>query len=238
MNALRVFLVFLFIPGFFLGAVEMQEVTDTLNQERPENSYNKLEFEIRLMPSFSSFALRTYSGSSVSVHTGQSFACLFAVAYYFTKHVGVEMGVGYNSFSGNYQDGYMERRINLKYLNIPLLASFSTNRSLPVNFNVVVGPQIGFDAGSNAQLMDDRQVDSLRGVFALKKTDLGLAYGAGLDFSFSEQQTLHIGIGFRGVYGLMHVNNDRKQLEEGAYYILDDKNIETYAGYLVLRYGF
>ena len=70
----------------------------------------------------------------------------------------------------------------------------------------------------------------------MKTSDFGLAYGAGFDFSLGGYTKL--GIGFRGVYGLVDISDNSNTQETGDYYVLEKANIETYSGYIGISFGF
>lgn len=100
------------------------------------------------------------------------------------------------------------------------------------------GPQFGFNAGSNTVITNGTESDSTIGVLSLKQTDIDLAYGAGLNFSFSQSKAIHVGIGFRGAYGITNIGNTSQTLAKDNYYIINGTNIKTYSGYWSLTFGF
>ena len=200
--------------------------------------YNNMEFGLKIMPSFASFTMKTYNGETTAGEATHSYGYGISVEKNFSKHIGTEIDFIYNSFSKTYMDNTFKRTVNVHYLNIPLLFCLSTNKSSPVNFNVVVGPQVGFNAGSNTKLAGSTEGDSLQGVLSMKQIDIDIAYGAGLDFSFSKSKYIHVGIGFRGAYGLTNINSTDKTLDRGSYYVLDGTNIKTYSGYVAMTFGF
>jgi len=68
----------------------------------------------------------------------------------------------------------------------------------------------------------------------VKKGDLGFAYGAGLDFGLDQENMVRLGLGFRGVYGLLDISDDSKTQTNDKYYVLDRTHIKTYAVYMGL----
>jgi hypothetical protein len=75
-------------------------------------------------------------------------------------------------------------------------------------------------------------------VLAVKKGDLGVAYGAGLSFGLTPAKTFRLGIGFRGVYGLIDISDNNNALADDSYYLLDRSHIKTYSGYVGLSFLF
>jgi hypothetical protein len=70
----------------------------------------------------------------------------------------------------------------------------------------------------------------------VKSGDFGFAYGAGLDFSLGGYTSL--GVGFRGVYGLVDISDNSHSTATDDYYVLDRTHVKTYSGYIGLSFGF
>jgi hypothetical protein len=147
------------------------------------------------------------------------------------KHVGIQGEVIYSSISQKFKETDTERKINLKYVNIPLLLSLNTGKTNAINFNLVAGPQIGISVGSS---LSGIGTDSTKAVLSVKKGDLGFAYGAGLDFGINPARTVRVSLGFRGIFGLFDISDNNNTLATDSYYLLDRSHIQTYAGYLGL----
>ena len=54
------------------------------------------------------------------------------------------------------------------------------------NLNFVVGPEFGFNTGYDINLTGSNRSDSINPVVVLKKSNVGLAYGAGLEFAINK----------------------------------------------------
>jgi hypothetical protein len=121
-------------------------------------------------------------------------------------------------------------------VNIPVMLSFNTDKTLPVNLNFVVGPQFGINVGSSIQSSGNANADTLRAVVAVKQGDVGAAYGAGLEFALNKAHTLRLDLGFRGFYGFVDMRAD--QTSPDSYNILVRASRKTYAGYLGLTFCF
>ncbi len=182
----------------------------------------------RLMPTVSSIHMRNSSGGEVNGTAVMGFGIGGLLGLNFSEHIAIQGEIIYSSISQKYKDLNTEHRINLRYVNIPLFLSLNTGRYKPVNFNVVAGPQLGISAGSKVYTTG---TDSAHAVLALRKGDLGFAYGAGLDFGINHKKTARIGIGFRGVFGLFDVSNTSNNNDTNSYYIVDRTKIETYSIY-------
>lgn len=191
------------------------------------------EFGLRFMPTFSSFEMKTSTGGTVSggVTLGYGFG-MFG-AYMFSDHIGVQAEVQYIAISQKYKEMDVEREINLRYFNIPLLLSYNTGKNEPLNFNVVAGPQLGVSMGSDIHVSGGGAgSETTHAILSVKTSDVGFAYGAGLDFGLTESQNFRLGIGFRGVYGLFDISDKSQTLADDSFYVLDRSHIKTYAGYI------
>lgn len=197
----------------------------------------KMEFGLRFMPTFSSFEVFTPgNGRQIGDYTnGYGFGAV--LGYNFTDHVGIQVEAIYSAIGQKYTEVDVERKINLKYINVPLLLSLNTGKSKVVNFNLVGGPQIGISVGSNIFTSNNGAGNS-NAVLAVKKGDLGVAYGAGLDFGINSERTIRIGLGFRGVQGLFDISDNNATLSTDGYYLLDRSKVKTYAVYAGLSFLF
>lgn len=191
----------------------------------------KAEFGLRLMPTFSSFEMQTSSGGTVKGEVTLGFGGGAFLGFNFSKHVGVQGEVIYSSVSQKYKELDVERRVNLRYLNIPLLLSLNTGKTRMVNLNLVGGPQIGISTGTNLFTSGGDGTNNPEAVLSVKKGDLGFAYGAGIDFALNEAHTFRLGLGYRGVLGLFDISDNSHTIATNAYYIIDRTHIKTNAIY-------
>lgn len=197
----------------------------------------KGEIGVRFMPTFSSFDVNSSSGGTINGEVTFGWGAGIQLAYNISEHVGIQGEVIYNKLSQKFAENNIEREVRLRYVNIPLLLSLNTGRTNPVNFNFVVGPQIGLSVGSDL-FTNNANGNDPNPVLAVKKGDLGIAYGAGVSIGLTPAQTFRLGLGFRGVYGLIDISDNSNNLVEGSYYLLDRSNIKTYSGYLGLSFLF
>ncbi|HEY0029907.1 MAG TPA: porin family protein [Bacteroidia bacterium] len=214
------------------------EQTKTTQDEDPP--FRSGEFGVRFMPSFSRMEFRNLDGETVKgdVVLSYGYGALLALN---SKHVGVQLEAIYNSYAQKYKDHDMERKVNISYLNIPLLLTLNTDKSKVVNLSAAIGPQMGINVGSKLETTGTNNTnngDSLHAVLAVKKADLGFAYGAGLEFAVNPPRTVRINLGFRGVYGLIDISDKSKTVATDSYLILDRTNMETYSGYIGLSFIF
>lgn len=198
----------------------------------------KGEVGLRFMPTFTSFSLKTSTGGTVNSGLTLGYGYGLLIGYNFTEHVGVQAEVIYNTLTQKYSEADVERQINLQYVNIPLLLSLNTGKTKPVNFNVVIGPQIGLSVGSEIKVTGSDSSIASQAVLSVKKGDLGFAYGAGVDFGLNTAKTLRLGIGFRGVYGLIDISDDNKNYSNESFLVLDRMHLSTYSGYAGFSYLF
>lgn len=197
----------------------------------------KVEFGLRFMPTISNFDMQTSSGGTVKGQVTLGYGVGALLGFNFSDHVGVQGEVIYSSITQKYKELDVERKVNLKYVNIPLMLSLNTNKSGPVNLNLVAGPQISISAGSDVRTSGGDGT-SPQALVTVKKGDLGLAYGAGVDFALSPSGALRLGIGFRGVYGLLDISDNSNSSTSDSYYILDRTHIKTYSAYAGLSFLF
>jgi len=194
-------------------------------------------FGLQYLPTFSKFDVKQVTGGVYKTTAVLGFGAGAQLGFNLTEHVGLQGEVLYSAIAQKYVDEQnIERRIDLSYVNVPLLLVLNTNVSAPVNLNLVVGPQIGINTGSKLEGSGSGGVDTVQAVLAVKAADLGFAYGAGLDFNLSE--ALSLGVGFRGVYGLIDISDNSQSAATDQYYLLDRSHVQTYSGYVGLKVKF
>jgi opacity protein-like surface antigen len=251
--------------GLLLSGLTMAQVTDTTGAKRdtviiketrivetpaqpqpqpqpatapdPDPTFHSGEFGVRFMPTFSTFAVRDSRGNVVQADMVMSYGggALLALN---SKHVGLELEAIYNSVSQKYKDHSLERQVDINYINVPLLLTLNTDKSKAVNVNVAFGPQVGFNVGSKIKTTGNSEVDTVHAVLAVKQSDFGFAYGAGIEFALNPPRTVRLNLGFRGVYGLVDISDKSKTKATDSYLIIDKTNVETYSGYLGLSFIF
>jgi hypothetical protein len=198
----------------------------------------KGEVGAMFMPTFSSLSLHSSSGGSVTGDLTVGYGGGVKLGYYFTEQIGIQGEIIYNSLSQDYKEQDIKRNINLKYINIPLLLSLNTGKLKPINVNVVVGPQIGISVGSSVSTTSGNIINVPNAKVSVKRGDIGFAYGAGVDFGVNSAKTLRVGVGFRGVYGLVDISGDNNNSITSSYQVLDRTHIVTYSGYVGVSYLF
>jgi hypothetical protein len=194
----------------------------------------KAEFGVRLMPTISSFDVTTSTGNTVKGDIMLGYGVGALLGFFANDHVGIQGEVIYSSLSQKYKEQDVERKINLRYFNIPLLLSLNTGKSKLINLNFVAGPQIGISVGSSFSTSGGDGASNTNAVLAVKKGDLGFAYGGGLDFGINPLRTVRVGMGFRGVIGLIDISDNSQTTHTDSYYILDNTKIKTYSAYIGL----
>jgi hypothetical protein len=197
-------------------------------------SAQSVEFGARFMPTFSQFDVKTSTGGTVDGTVTLGYGGGIFLGYHFTNNVGIQAEVIYSSINQKYSELDIEKKVNLKYVNIPLLLLLETSPTKAVNLSVVAGPQIGISVGSSFDNLIVGDSVNLDPVLSVKKGDLGLAYGAGLDFGLDPANKIRLGLGFRGVYGLIDISDNNNAQETESYYVIDKTKIKTYSVYLGL----
>ncbi|MCC6461783.1 MAG: PorT family protein [Saprospiraceae bacterium] len=203
----------------------------------PDAHAQKAEFGLRFMPTFSSLDIKTSSGGTIKGEGTFGYGVGALLGFSFSDYVGIQGEVIYSAVAQKYKEQDVERKIDLKYINIPVLLSLNTGKTKAINLNIVAGPQLGISVGSSLFTTGTNPADSTNAVLAVKKGDLGIAYGAGLDFGLNSARTIRLGIGYRGVYGLFDISDNSNSLTTDSYYILDRAHIKSnsiYAGLSIL----
>lgn len=210
--------------------------TEEPKKERPD--LKRGEFGFRYMPTFSSLALRTYNGEVVQGQLTMSHGYGVMMGLNFSKNVGLQAEINYNEISQKYKDRGLERQVNVSYLNIPVMLSLNTDKTMPVNLNFVAGPQFGLNVGSSVKTSGNASADTLKATVGVKQGDVGFAYGAGLEFALNRAHTLRLDAGFRGFYGFVDMSASNTSNNPDTYNILVKASRKTYAGYLGLTFCF
>lgn len=223
----------------FVGAIQAREVEKEIPKTKLlDLVFNKGIFGIRYMPSISSIKVQNFEGDVQGDFVlGHGYGGLLGIN--FNNHIGLQVEVIYNQLSQKYKDHDLERRIDLNYVNVPLLLSLNTNRKKIINLNIVAGPQLGVNVGATLKTTGTSNGNvNTQAILAVKKNDFGIAYGTGLDFGLNLRRTIRLDIGFRGFMGLLDVSDQSATLEANSYYVLRKTHIETYSGYIGLLFIF
>ncbi|MGN6646420.1 MAG: porin family protein [Cytophaga sp.] len=238
----------IFIPLFFLTATMLFAETSggkdsssvsSINVEKKsaedDDELKHIEFGIRYMPTFSSIDMNSSNGVVEGSFTmSNGFGGMLGIN--FTQNLGIQGEINYYQINQKYADGSLNRDLTINYLNIPVLLSLNTNKAAPVNLNFVAGPQFGINVGSNLETSGSNGSDTAKAVVALKKGDVGVAYGAGLEFALNKSHSFRLDLGFRGFYGL--VNMDSSTNQDGTYNVIVSASRKTYGGYVGLAWMF
>ena len=134
----------------------------------------------RFMPTFSDFQLKQVNGDLVETKAvlGYGFGGLLGINL--SNHFALQGEVLYSALAQNYLDNFnQEHRVNLDYLNIPLLIVLNTNSSSAVNLNLTAGPQFGILLGSKFESTGTAEGDTVTAVLGAKAADFGIAAATG-----------------------------------------------------------
>lgn len=221
--------------------VVKEVVRETPKQEpaKPERApLRHGEFGIRYMPTFSSMSFRTYNGEVVQGDLTMSHGFGLMLGANFSKNVGIQAEASYLDISQKYKDQGLSRQVNVSYLNIPIMLSLNTDKTRMVNWNFVAGPQFGINLGASVQTTGDENSGTLRAVVGAKGTDVGLAYGTGLEFALNRARTMRADLGYRGYYGLIDASADQTSNNPDTYNVLVRASRFYHAAYLGLTWCF
>ena len=192
----------------------------------------KAEFGLRLMPTFTAFDVKSSSGETVKGEVNLGFGAGAFFSYNYNNYIGVQIEGIYTSTSQNFKDNANELKVDLKYVSIPLLVSLNTGKHKTVNFNIVAGPQLGLNVGSRINSTSNDGTGAVTSEVTVKKGDIGFAYGAGIDVGLNTAKTIRLGIGYRGVLGLIDISDDSKNKTTTNYYVLDRSHIVSNSAYV------
>jgi opacity protein-like surface antigen len=210
----------------------------TQDQDSPKDQSDCLPGYIgfRFLPTFTDFNIKQQNNGNVKGTFVMGYGFGGVIGYHFTPYFGLQGEVLYSVLAQEFTSGEKKHRLDMSYINIPIMAALSTNSCKGVSLNIVAGPQFGINTGSKVKTEGGDGVDTVQAVVAVKPADFGFAYGAGLDFRLS--QSIILGIGFRGVYGLVDISDNSKSTTTNQYYIVDRSHVNTYAGYAGLSFAF
>lgn len=192
------------------------------------------EMGFHYMPTFYDMDFRTSDGGIVkgSVSLSHGFGAM--MAFNLSQHIGFQSEIDYYKASQSYRDLDVSQNVDIKYIDIPMLLTLNTNKTARVNLNAVVGPQFGLNVGSN--ISSSGSNGNSTPTIALKKGDVGAAFGAGLEFALNQAHSVRLDLGYRGFYGLVSMSADKTS--SGTYNIIVDAKRKTNAVYVRLTFLF
>ncbi|MBA3899221.1 MAG: PorT family protein [Bacteroidetes bacterium] len=193
-------------------------------QETVIPSITGFHIGLRYMPTFSDLDFAVENGE---VEAGGELNHGFGLSlnYYFTNFFGTHLEINYTGFEYTFRDGDQETRVNINYINIPLLASYNTNLGRRVNWNLHAGPYLGINTGANLTTEDvgttnGTTTGTTTGVIHVRPADIGVAYGTGLDFGFGQTQWFHIRVGYRGSAGLIELSDNDATIDNDQFNVV------------------
>ncbi len=188
----------------------------------------------RYMPTISSFDVHTSQGvADATFVLSHGFGGLIGVKT--SEHFNLQLEIIYLKLAQKFKQNDVTNKVELSYVNVPLMFVFNTGLDQPVNFNACIGPQVGFNTGSSLEVENGNDADTIHAVLAVKKADIGLAYGVGLDIG---GENVKFAVGFRGVYGLIDISDQSQNITTNEFYILDRSHVKTYSGYIGVTFLF
>jgi hypothetical protein len=213
-------------------------VAEKPGKERNNDDFDRAYIGGRVLATVTDVDYRKFDNGAVETEIIWGYGVGGFVGVNFTPNLALQLEVLYQSLAQRVKFNNVDHRLNLRYLNIPLLLVLNTDIRKPVNLNICAGPQIGIRMGAEIDEEDGAgsAPDTVQAAIAVKPGDLGLAYGAGLDFNVSS--TVKLGIGFRGVLGIIDIDENSQNSTTNNFYVLDRSKLKTYSGYLGLRVSF
>lgn len=218
----------------FLLAIAFLSLSISSNAQTPSTG---LYLGVRYMPTISDFNVKQVNGDLYKTQAVLGYGIGGLIGVNISDHIALQGEVLYSALAQNYTDATnTERRIDLNYVNVPVMLVLNTNSSSLVNLNITAGPQLGILVGSEFDATGTAEGDTITAVFGAKTADFGIAYGAGIDFNILPN--LSIDLGYRGVIGLVDISDQSQTLTTDQYYLLDRSHLMTYAAYAGLKLKF
>ncbi|HWY13095.1 MAG TPA: porin family protein [Bacteroidia bacterium] len=216
-------------------------VHDTVVKEEKKTERPALrmgEFGVRYMPTFASLNLRNYNNEVIQGDFTMSQGFGIMLGTNFSKNIGLQAEVNYLDITQKYKDQNLNRQVEVSYLNIPILLSLNTDKTRMVNLNFVAGPQFGVNLGSGISTTGNENTQTLHATVGASGTDVGLAYGTGLEFALSKTHCLRLDLGYRGFYGLFDASAKQYSSNPDTYNVIVRGSRKTHAAYAGLTLCF
>lgn len=220
---------------------QIQIIHDSVPKENNQTKKAELrrgEFGVRYMPTFASLALRTYNGDVIQGDMTMNNGYAIMLGFNISKNIGIQTEINYLEITQKYKDQNLNRQVSVTYLNIPAMLSINTDKSRILNLNFVAGPQFGINIGSSIKTTGDENSETLRAVVGASGTDIGLAYGTGLELALTRSHRLRLDLGYRGFYGLVDVSSKQYSNNPDTYNVLVRTARKTNAAYMGLTLCF
>jgi hypothetical protein len=209
-------------------------------QETTIPSVSGFHLGVRYSPIFSNVEFATDEGT-VQAAGEISHGYGITLNYYFSNFFGMHLELNNTRMEYVFNNGQRETRVNLNYINIPLLASYNTNLGRTVNWNITAGPYLGINTGAGVNTTGDTDNGTTTGsataVIHVRPADIGLAYGTGLDFGIGETQWMHVRVGYRGTAGLIELSDNRANVDPDQYNVVISRSrMVTNGAYIGLMF--
>ncbi len=197
-------------------------------------SAQSLEGSFKALPAYSIMSVQDALGNDISGTSGVGLGVSSSMAYFFNYHIGVQAEVLYSASQFKFAEGAIDRKLLVKNFNIPLLFSWNSCKFQRWNCNLVAGPQIGFSARTEISDSDGTVDNTL--LVNSKESNVGLAYGGGVDYALRESGAVFLTAGIRGITSFKKFNNSSIGRDQISYGISDQHNIQIFALYLGLNF--
>lgn len=199
------------------------------NNDRPPLRHG--EFGIRYMPTFTTMRFRNQFDNEIQGEVTMSHGFGIMLGANLSKNIGIQAELSYLDVSQKYKDRNLDRKVDVSYLNIPILLSLNTDKTRIVNLNFVAGPQFGVNLGSSISSSGTGDAETIQATVGAKGTDIGVAYGTGLEIALNKMHTVRLDFGYRGFYGLVDGNADKTAKNPDTYNVLIRTSRQTQGAY-------
>lgn len=206
------------------------------DNERPPLRHG--EFGVRYMPTFTTMRFRNQFDNEIQGDVAMSHGFGIMLGANLSKNIGLQVELSYLEVSQKYKDQNLDRKVDVSYLNIPVLLSLNTDKTRIVNLNFVAGPQFGVNLGSSISSSGTGDTETIQATVGAKGTDIGVAYGTGLEIALNRMHTVRLDFGYRGFYGLVDGNADQTAKNPDTYNVLIRTSRQTQGAYAGLTLCF
>lgn len=210
--------------------------SSAMERERPPLRHG--EFGVRYMPTFTTLRFKNQYDNEIQGEVSLSHGFGVMLGANLSKNIGIQAEVSYLDISQKYKDRNLSRQVNVSYLNIPVLLSLNTDKTRIVNLNFVAGPQFGVNVGSSISTTGTEDAETIRATVGASGTDIGLAYGTGLEIALNKIRTVRLDFGYRGFYGLIDSNANQSSKNPDTYNVLIRASRQTQGAYAGFTFCF
>ncbi|HYG50776.1 MAG TPA: porin family protein [Flavobacteriales bacterium] len=197
-------LITVLLAALFYNRLKAQETKPPAHADINQ-PYYEWEVGFQVMPTYATVTMGNWDGTSVEDDAIIGLSRAGVAAFTLNPTLAVTAEFVYTTFKMEFNHRGSPKRLNVNYISVPLMAAINTSKMSRINVKLVIGPQFGINAGSSVESANGQEPDSLQSLWRVKQGDMGVAYGAGLEFALNSSRSLRLTTGFRGISGFLNV---------------------------------